>query len=439
MIADPLPDIPRLLTAFAEWGACVVYVIVLSRSRSWSRIALGLPLWLAFLVAIQLLAGLLPIYLWTLGMAVATLVMFGMLRTMLTLRTVSALFLTARALVLAEFAASFQWQLLSFFFRDPSDSAHTSVVVVIYACILGLAGLAEARHLSRGSFSEVSARELGATALIAAATFAVSNISFVIPDTPFSGRLGLEVFYIRTLVDLCGFVALYAQQEQRVQLRTRIENAAMDSLLRKQHDLYLQSKRTMEEVDRKYHDMKNQIEVIRAENDPRRKDSYLDELEGSIQAFANQRRTGNAVLDILLSAKSTYCTEQRIQLTCVADGALLDFMNVIDITSVFGNALDNAIESSVRVPDLERRLIRVAVFSQNELLMIRVENTFDGRLRIVEGHPVSLKPDPSQHGFGLRNIRGVAEKYDGTVTFESRENWFSLRILIPLPSGAKAT
>nr|WP_254304831.1 ATP-binding protein [Rathayibacter sp. VKM Ac-2835] len=114
-------------------------------------------------------------------------------------------------------------------------------------------------------------------------------------------------------------------------------------------------------------------------------------------------------------------------------------MNVIDITSVFGNALDNAIESSVRVPDLERRLIRVAVFSQNELLMIRVENTFDGRLRIVEGHPVSLKPDPSQHGFGLRNIRGVAEKYDGTVTFESRENWFSLRILIPLPSGAKAT
>ena len=214
--------------------------------------------------------------------------------------------------------------------------------------------------------------------LITATTFFVSNISFVIPNTPFSGRLGLEVFYIRTLVDLCGFVALHAQQEQRVQLKTSSENAAMNNLLRSQHEQYLQSKRTIEQVNRKYHDMKNQIDVIRDEPDPGRRADYLNDLEESIQGYATQRRTGNSVLDTLLTAKGANCAEHRIQLNCVADGALLDFMSVIDLTSIFGNALDNAIESAKRVDDPEMRLIRVAVFAQNNLLMIRIENTFDG-------------------------------------------------------------
>ena len=432
MITDALPDIPRSLTAVAEWGACVVYILLLARRAAWPRIAIGLLLGLGLLLVVQWLAGELPLALWTVGMLVAIATMFGILWFTLRLRPIATLFLTARALILAEFAASLQWQLHSFFSSQSSPVIEVALAVVAYGGCFALAVLAESRHLQRGSSLDVSGRALLVTAAIAALTFFVSNISFAIPNTPFSGRLGLEVFYIRTLVDLCGYVALYAQQEQRMQLQARSENAAVSSLLRSQHEQYLQSKRTIEQVNRKYHDMKNQIDVIRSEPDALRREAYLDELEESIQDYAGQRRTGNSVLDILLTAKGAYCTEQGIELNCVADGALLDFMSVVDVTSIFGNALDNAIESSMRVADLEKRRIRVAVFAQNDLLMIRIENSFDGRLRMVEGRPTTLKPDRARHGYGLKNIQSAAEKYGGTVTFDAKQNWFSLRILIPL-------
>lgn len=432
MITDALPDIPRSLTALAEWGACVVYVVLLARGWSWLRLALGLPVGLGLLMLVQWVAGELPLALWTVGMLIAIAAMFGMLWFALRLPLIATLFLTARALILAEFVASLQWQLHSFFEAQSNPVVETILAIVIYGGCFALAALAESRHLQRGSRLDVTARALLATAAIAALTFFVSNISFVIPNTPFSGRLGLEVFYIRTLVDLCGYVALYAQQEQRMQLQARSENAAVSSLLRSQHEQYLQSKRTIEQVNRKYHDMKNQIDVIRSEPDAVRREAYLDELEESIHDFAGQRRTGNSVLDILLTAKGAYCTEQGIELSCVADGSLLDFMSVVDVTSIFGNALDNAIESSMRVADREKRLIRVAVFAQNDLLMIRIENSFDGRLRMVEGRPTTLKPDRARHGYGLKNIQSAAEKYGGTATFDAKQSWFSLRILIPL-------
>lgn len=432
MIADALPDIPRWLTALAEWGACVVYIVILARRQSWLRAALVLPVGLMALTVIQWLAGQLPIILWAPGMLVAIGVMYAILRLALDTRPLATLFITARALLLAEFAASLQWQLHSFFLPEPNLLVELLIVVLVYGGSFVIAGMAESRHFARGAVLNVTARELLISAAIAAATFFVSNISFITPNTPFSGRLGLEVFYIRTLVDLCGFVALYAQQEQRVQLQTLTANVAMNNLLRSQHEQYLQSKRSIDRVNRRYHDMKNQIDVIRAEQDPRQKAAYLDELEGSIAGFASQRKTGNGVLDILLTGKGAYCTDQGIQLTCVANGALLDFMSVIDITSIFGNALDNAIESAARIPDPGSRLIRVAVFAQGELLMIRIENTFDGQLRVVEGQPRTIKADPVHHGYGLRNIRTAAEKYGGIMTFDASENWFSLRILIPL-------
>lgn len=432
MIADALPDIPRALTALAEWGSCVVYAVILVRGRSWPRTIGVLSLGLAALLVLHLFAGRLPIVLWAPGMIVAITIMYGILALALPLRPLATLFVAARALVLAEFVASLQWQLHSFFLAQPDLLGEILLLVLVQGGMLSIAGLVEARHFARGSL-DVGWRELAATAVITALTFFVSNISFVIPNTPFSGRLGLEVFYIRTLVDLCGFVALYAQQEQRVQSRARIENAAMANLLRSQHEQYLLSKRSIDRVNRTYHDMKNQLDVIRAEPDPRRKAAYLDSLEESIQDFAAQRRTGNAVLDILLTSKGAYCADQGIQLTCVVDGALLGFMKVIDITSIFGNALDNAIESVLRVSDPEKRLIRVAVFAQNDLLMIRIENAFDGRLNVVGGLPRTLKADRTQHGYGMRNIRGAAEAYGGTVTFDARSDWFSLRILVPLP------
>lgn len=437
IIQDALPDIPRWSTAVAEWGACLVYVVILTRRPAHLRRLLGsLALLLAgggVLLGVQELAGRLPITLWILGMGLAVAVMATLL--IISLRTTinGTIFLTARAFVLAELIASLHWQVRLFIAPDgsPPLGLEISLFTVVFGGGLALACVAEARHLPRGADLELRPTELVVSSGIAIGTFAMSNLSFTGIATPFTGRLGPEIFTIRTLVDLCGFVALYAQQQQRVEQRTRAESAAVHALLRSQHEQYEQSKRTLDEVDRKVHDMRHWIEAIRAEPDADRRSGFLDELEHRVDADARRPRTGNAVLDTILAAKGAACSAQHIQLNVVADGRLIDSMNIVDITSLVGNALDNAIEAAQQVHDRDRRHIKFALFAQNAFVMLRIENSYDGRMHLDGGRPITRKDDPARHGFGLTSIQRTAEQYGGNATFSTTDQWFTLHVLLP--------
>ena len=100
----------------------------------------------------------------------------------------------------------------------------------------------------------------------------------------------------------------------------------------------------------KYHDLKHQIAGLRAETDSVRRVEWLDAMEDELSSFETWNKTGNRVLDTILAAKIFHCRKNNIQITCVADGKILDFIHVIDICTIFGNALDNAIEHVVMIP-----------------------------------------------------------------------------------------
>ncbi len=438
MSPDALPDIPRLLTGLAEWGACLVYLVALGKRTSRRRVAVLAAIALPVLIGMQLLAGRMPLGLWPVGMAASVGLMFALVRWAGRLSATDAGYVTARALVVAELVASLHWQLHCFFFDAapmPTTVPQVAFVVLAYGACFALAYLVERRNFPRDVALDVRPRELSLALAITLATFVMSNLSFLSTTTPFSGRLGPEIFYIRTLVDLAGLVALYSQQSQRMEARALAELSAIDRVLRSQHEEYLQSKRNIEAVNRTYHDLKHQIAVIRAEADPTRRRAYLDELETSIKGYASHKRTGNGVLDVILATKGAVCAERGIELTVVADGGLLEFMSVVDISALFGNALDNAIEATDRVRDEDKRLIRMALFSQNDLVMVAVENYFSGRLHVEHGEVVTTKPDRQRHGYGLKSIRHTAEKYGGSMTVGVDDGWFRLRILLPVPEG----
>lgn len=432
MTPEALPDIPRLATAGAEWGACLVYVLRAKRRFGWGRLAPVLAAGAVVLAAIQLVAGSLPLAFWTPGMLAAVAAMFALLHACLDAGWRQTAALTARAFVLAELVASLHWQLHTWFSPDGSFSpASGALIAVVYAAGLGLALLAERRHLPGGEIGEVNGREVIGAAAIAAATFAISNLSFTGASTPFSARLGHELFYIRTLVDLCGFIALYAQQEWRREIRTRAENAAMAQLLRGQHEQYYATRRAIEEAARTQHDMKHAIQTIRAEQDPALRSRLVDELERRVEGDGTLFRTGSAVLDAVLHAKAMGAREQGVDITCVADGSLLAGWRDLDIVTVAGNALDNAIESAAQVEDPDRRAVRVALFARDGFAMLRVENAYDGVLRRSGERILTRKADAAAHGYGLRSIERTAADYDGSVSISADDDWFSLRVLFP--------
>ncbi|HEY0215580.1 MAG TPA: ATP-binding protein [Cellulomonas sp.] len=436
MIVESLPDIPRALTGLAEWLACVVYVLLRRQRLPRAQVVVLAVVALAVQVGVQQGADLLPRQLWTLGMAAAVASMFTFIVTVARVSAREAGYFAARALVLAELVAALHWQIHCFFFLPdgrPGLGWQVAFFALVYVAGFTGAFLIETRHFRPMLPLQVTAGELSSAVAIALVTFFMSNISFLNSNTPFSGRLGLEIFYIRTLVDLCGFVALYAQQGQRLQHRANAEVRAIDEMLRRQHEQYLQSKRSIEIVNRKYHDLKHQIGVIRAEGDPGRRASYLDELEARIAGHATQADTGNGVLDVILTTKSLECAERGIDLTYVVDGAAVDFMSAMDVAAVFGNALDNAIDGVMRVPDPERRLIKVAVYPRDRFVLLTFENYFTGELRVEDGAIVTRRSDRTRHGYGLKSIRYTAEKYGGSMTVNAEDRWFVLRILVPVP------
>lgn len=226
---------------------------------------------------------------------------------------------------------------------------------------------------------------------------------------------------------------LYAHLVQCCETKVRRELEAVQNVLQNQYLQYKQSRESIELINYKYHDLKHQIAVLRNEQDPEKRNEFLNKMEDEIKQYELQNKTGNKVLDTVLTSKSLYCDKHGITLTSVADGSLLDFMDIMDICSIFGNALDNAIECELRISDKEKRLIHVTVSQQRNFLMIRVENYYEGELKAKEGIFATTKKEKQFHGYGLKSIRYTANKYDGAVDIDTKDNWFDLKILIPMP------
>lgn len=436
-----LPTIPRIYTAVAEWLSIMVFVQVLYRQRRLKGIQLVLTA-AAGLAALSLeltLTDQLPVAFWIPSMVGAMAIMYGTLCACCDLSPLSAGYCCVRAFLVSELAASLSWQLYYFYSKyltgDGQRYGNLISAALVFLAVFAVQWWLERRYNDDGRCDPVRPRTFLSVLAIGVLAFTVSNLSFVDANTPFTSQFTTEIYNIRTLVDLGGVAILYAYHIQHRELHMKFELDAIHNVLETQYVQYRQSRESIEVINRKYHDLKHQIAALRAEPDPRRRGEWLDAMESDIAAYEAQNKTGNSVLDTVLTGKSLYCQKHQINLTCVADGTLLDFMDVMDICTIFGNALDNAIESVLQLKDKEQRLIHLSVSGQKGFLLIQVENYYSGELKFENGLPMSTKGDDKFHGFGVKSIRYSAERYGGTVGITTENHWFHLKILIPLPAG----
>ena len=429
---------PRLFTALAEWGACMIFLLQSPRKFTGPRF------WLAAAGALVIQglwlegSGFLPVALWMPAMGVAVALMFLFLVFCGQHDLPGAGYCTVRAFLLAEFTASLEWQLYAFFVQKTNMTGLIPAIVFLLAVYGGVFVLAY-RLEQRASLGtdplRMTRQEFLSAASIGLAAFLISNLSFVTANTPFTSSVAQEIANIRTLVDLSGVVILYAYHIQLCELHTHRELDAIKNILQNQYVQYRQSRESIDLINRKYHDLKHQISILRAEQDPARRSAFLDRMEEEIQHYEAQNKTGNSVLDTVLTSKSLYCAKHQIKLTCVADGAQLAFMDVMDICTLFGNAMDNAIECQLSIPDKEKRLIHLEVYTKKDFLVIRCENYCPVPPAFQHGLPVTTKADREYHGYGLKSMRYTAQKYGGSMMVQAREEWFQLTLLFPRRSA----
>ena len=428
-------DIPRIYTAIAEWGACLVYLYMLKREKMKSaHFLIGVLLMLALQCAFLVATGNVSEVLWIPCMIIAVAIMYVFLMVGGSMKPLGAGYCCARAFVLAEFVASLQWQIVSIVQVRGIQSFWTEILItiIIFGGCFVIDIYLERDYLKQDYLQQMTVKEVVAAAIMAVTIFAFSNLSFLSENVPFASKERADIFSMRTLIDFGGIAILHAYQSRISEYIAEKELSVMNVMLKSQYEQYRNYQDSLDLIQMKYHDLKHQITGLRAESDEEKRKKWIDSMENEIAAFENISRTGNQVLDTILAAKIFHCRKNHIQITCVADGKLLDYMHVTDICSIFGNALDNAIEHVILIPDPEKRLIHLTVSAQKGFVFIKIENYCEAEISKNEEDLITTtKKDSKNHGFGLKSIRTAVEKYDGSVVFGVQQNWFELKILLP--------
>jgi sensor histidine kinase regulating citrate/malate metabolism len=230
-----------------------------------------------------------------------------------------------------------------------------------------------------------------------------------------------------------GLVLLFAFQSRIAQIEMKNELSILDNNLREQYNKYRNYQDSINLINMKYHDLRHQMENLKEQVDTNDREQKLlfNNIESELREYRPYFQTGNDVLNALLDSRRSLWINNKITITAVADGKILEFMNVADICSVIGNALDNALESVCMIDEIDKRLIHIEICGQKNFIMIVVENTCEQVVEFENGLPKTRHADKKNHGYGTQSIIQVVQKYDGSVVFDQNEDWFSMKILFP--------
>lgn len=256
--------------------------------------------------------------------------------------------------------------------------------------------------------------------------------AFVVYNLPAEVSVSVNfiiIFYnvFGCILALIMFVFIVGQEELSSELEV------MKNLWHKNEQIYELSKVNVDFINMKCHDLRHRLRNAR-------KKDFMDEnefkeIEQAIDIYDGILKTGNEVLDVVLSEESIFCAKNEIQLLCNIDGAQLNFMQQADLYSVFQNAIHNAVDAVIQIDDRDKRVIRLCVKRIRNLVSVHVENYTERseEIKFENGLPVTRKKDKNVHGFGMRSIKASVEKYGGYICAEVRDDIFSLDMMIPAP------
>ncbi len=432
---EQLQNIPFYWTALAHFLACMVMLYPLpergGRKYRGGMAALFLAAMLGYMAVTEPQNGI-RFNILMIGFAVLNGLMMSVLGK---LNLSMMLYYGTRAFILGGFTCSLGWQLYIFlairFSTFQTGIAEGIFIGFIYLLVCGTAIIIERPRREITRELSVSLHVAVSTLIIGILVYILSSLSFTSLDTPFGASTYAEAFNIRTLAYLSGVTMLLSMHILLCGYYVERERDMLSQMLDMQINNVRLSQESIELVNRKYHDLKHQIALLRSEVGKEQKLAFLDQMEAEIKIYESQNKTGNPVLDTILTTKGMLCGKEGITLTCVADGKALSFLSVGDVSALFGNALDNAIEAARQVPEAANRRIHLTVSRRKGFILILVENPYIGKLSMRENIPRTTKEDKGNHGYGIKSILSIVKRYDGSMTISGEEGLFELRILIP--------
>lgn len=154
---------------------------------------------------------------------------------------------------------------------------------------------------------------------------------------------------------------------------------------------------------------------------------YLKKIGASLFGSNVEAWTGNKTLDMLLSQKKSVSEQKNIRFEIQSDHISQLPFSDNEICSLFGNLLDNALEACERMAGKEC-WISIKIEKQNQMIFIEILNSIDEKLGEKNGEWTSSKADKNNHGYGLKSVNRIVERYEGIISYQISDNIFDVNL-----------
>lgn len=278
--------------------------------------------------------------------------------------------------------------------------------------------------IRKATIEEVADQD-GITLLLFVVLFALFEILQVLARNFLESRVWELVLSILEL----SFLLFMLYQSVRVARRNRERTEAMISaaLLEKERRQFEQLKQNMDSMKAQAHDIKY---ILRAVKNGGVSAELASKLEGVANMYESSFNTGNAALDVILSDAENKFRAKGIRFECFTESCDIVFIENYDLYSLLGNAFDNAAEY-LACKEEQKRYVSFALKRSGAFVFMEVSNYYDGDEKVYVGMKTS-KPDGAMHGYGIKNMQRIVEKYGGEFSVRAEGGAFYVIALIPV-------
>lgn len=267
---------------------------------------------------------------------------------------------------------------------------------------------------------------IGISALPVASLLSLFLFFFLIYKT------GNESFYIPTVI--CALLLLAAnmsiffvinKQEDFYEEKAELEQTKYMLELERVH--YSELFAAQEELRQFRHDSKNFYTSLMASLRESGAEGAAELVEKSFnfEGLTGTFCSGNAALDAVISSKIALAKTHKVEILPYIRIASPIQIDDIDIGILAGNALDNAVEAATAQ---EKKQVFLTVITSGDMLSVEVRNTVSADFEI--GSMKTAKKDTKNHGYGLKSIEAIAEKYSGTLSVKAENGEFVLSVIL---------
>ena len=238
---------------------------------------------------------------------------------------------------------------------------------------------------------------------------------------------------IISLLFLIIVLLFYLYDALKSSAEMKIEKSILEQEKRYYDNQFLLMKSSVEKTASLKHDIANHIGAIGSlirENEISRALNYINQLEKYAPFNSKIVESGNLVIDSILNYKLDYVksigVNTHLDIKVPSDLELESF----DMVVILGNLLDNSVEALKKLK--ENRTLWVSIKYDRGVLIIQIQNNFDGKISVGAKGLITTKDDKDNHGLGLKNIESTLEKYNGLLEYSYTNNLFKAEVLMYL-------